>query len=148
MTGGMEVDYSILREASVVWDGAADSLDGGWRRLHGTSGSPMDPGVASAFETFRERWVDEVKRVATRSQTHSESLSDAVAAYETIDAKAYARMRAILPFDYRDSTLDPEGAPPPEPSPTPGPSPSPEVGSEPEPSPPSPSPGPSPTPSP
>ncbi|MEV7398279.1 hypothetical protein [Aeromicrobium sp. NPDC092404] len=147
MTGGTEVDYTILSAASSVWDGAADGLDGAWRRLHGTSGSPMDAGVAAAFGTFRERWVDEIKRIATRSQSHADSLSDAVTSYTTIDDAAYERMRALLPFDYRDSTLDPLGSPPGlVPTPEPGPPPTPPTDSAPEP--PTPSPGPSPTPTP
>ncbi len=150
MTGGVEANYVTLRAASTVWDDAADGLDGAWHRLYGTSGSPMDDGVAQAFELFRDSWVDEVKRIATKAQTYSENLSDAVKSYATVDAGAYERIRAILPFDYRNSTLDPGGAPPPTPTPTPGPSPTPPSDSSPSPAPapPSPSPGPTPTPSP
>lgn len=144
----VEANYTTLSSASTVWDSAADRLDGAWRRLHGTSGSPMDGGVAQALETFRERWVDEVKRIATTCQSHADSLSDAVKAYATIDDAAYERMRAMLPFDYRDSTLDPVGGPPSLlPTPAPGQWPTPPSGSEP-PAPPSPSPGPAPTPTP
>jgi hypothetical protein len=146
MTGGMEVNYMTLSSASFVWDGAADRLDGAWHRLHGTSGSPMDAGVTQAFETFRERWVDEVKRVATKAQSHADSLSDAVKSYVTIDGAAYGRMRAMLPFDYRDSALDPLGAPPLSPTLTLGPYPA--SGSAQPAAPPSPSPGPAPTPTP
>jgi hypothetical protein len=144
---GMEANYATLSSASTVWDGAADRLDGAWHRLHGTAGSPMDAGVAQALETFRERWVDEVKRVATQAQSHADSLSEAVKSYSSIDDAAYERMRAMLPFDYRDSSLDPDGAPPVSPTPTPGPSPYPASPAPPT-APPSPSPGPAPTPSP
>lgn len=145
MTGGMEVDFATLMSVSSTWDEAADRLDGSWRRLHGTSASPMDPGVVAAFEIFRENWVDEIKSVATASQTHADNLADAAASYSTVDEAAYERLRAVLPFEYRNSSLDPDGGPA-IPTPTPGPSPEPPSDAPTEPSEPSPGPSPEPTP--
>jgi hypothetical protein len=144
----VEADWNAITAAARVWDGAADGLDGAWRRLHGTTGSPMAPDVAAAFETFREAWVDEVKDVATTAQAHAESLDDAAATYSAVDDAAYQRIRSLMPWSYRDSTIDPDGGPPPMPTPSPGPSPSPPPPSDSAPATPQPSPGPSPTPSP
>lgn len=144
----VEADWIAITAAARVWDGAADGLDGAWRRLHGTSGSPMAPDVVAAFEALREAWVDELKDVATKAQAHAESLDDAAATYASVDDAAYERIRALMPWSYRDSSIDPDGGPPPMPTAAPGPSPTPAPSTDSAPATPQPSPGPSPTPSP
>lgn len=145
---GLEADWAAIMAAARVWDGAADALDGAWRRLHRTSGSPMAPDVAAAVETFREAWVDDLKDVATTAQAHAESLEDAAATYASVDDAAYQRLRSLMPWSYRDSAINPDGGPPPMPTPSPGPSPSPAPPNDSAPATPQPSPGPTPSPSP
>ena len=144
----VEANYTTLSAASAVWDGAADRLDGAWRRLHSTSGSPMDGGVAQALETFRERWVDEVRGLPPRpSPTLTASAMPSRPTRRSMTPPTNGCERSSRSTTATAPWTPSAGPPSVLPTPAPGEFPTPPSGSEP-PAPPSPSPGPAPTPTP
>lgn len=106
MTATIAVAPKVLLQAKADWDSSSDELDGEWRRLGSSSVVGFSSAVAAAVEAFREPWVAEIKAASRQADGYSSAIVVVGFVLQVADADAAAQVRSLLPYDYRNASIE------------------------------------------
>ncbi|KQY55769.1 hypothetical protein ASD11_14775 [Aeromicrobium sp. Root495] len=98
----------VIHQACVTWDGQAECLRAGERRLQDARGAAdsLGPRVSGAAQAYLATWCAEVSGLADQAQARSDGLARFAVGVVWADQAAADAVRSVLPWDDRLTVLE------------------------------------------